>query len=118
LAGPGLEGLVAQHLRAWIAYGNNACRLHYWRTKSGQEVDFVVYGPDTFVALEVKNGTVLCNRDVAALRAFREEYPEAQVCLLYRGAEPLRISDVLCLPCEPFLRRLHPARPLWAACEP
>lgn len=117
LAGPGLEGLVAQHLRAWIAYGNDECHLYYWRTKSGQEVDFVVYGPSTFVGVEVKNGVSVSTRDVRALRAFRDDYPEAEVCLLYRGKEHLRVADVPCLPCEQFLRRLHPDRPVWAACD-
>ena len=44
IEGISLEGLVAQHLRAWIAYRNRGERLYFWRTKSGSEVDFVVYG--------------------------------------------------------------------------
>jgi predicted AAA+ superfamily ATPase len=63
--GAGLEGLVAQHLRAWIAYGGEkACSLYYWRTKSGNEVDFILYGQDTFWAIEVKNAsTARCSGD-------------------------------------------------------
>jgi predicted AAA+ superfamily ATPase len=40
-----LEGLVAQHLRAWCGYTRDAHQLHYWHTRTGVEVDFVVYGP-------------------------------------------------------------------------
>ena len=112
LAGAGLEGLVAQHLRAWTAYGNEESSLHFWRTKSGQEVDFVIYGPGTFVAIEVKNSASVHRKDLRPLIAFREDYPEAEVCLLYRGNEALKMADVLCLPCESFLRGLDPARPL------
>jgi hypothetical protein len=32
-AGPALEGLVAQHLRAWTAYTRNRHELYYWRTR-------------------------------------------------------------------------------------
>ena len=110
LSGGALEGLVAQHLRAWVGYGNDACRLHYWRTKSGTEVDFVVYGPDTFLALEVKNSRSVHRRDVRPLRAFREEYGQAEACLLYRGRERVVLDGVLCLPCDEFLRRLRPDR--------
>lgn len=113
LAGPALEGLVGQHLRAWIAYGGmNRTALHYWRTKSGTEVDFVVYGPDVFCAVEVKNGRNVHRRDVRPLLTFREDYPQARVALLHRGAERLTIDGVLCLPCEAFLRDLAPGRDL------
>ncbi|MCK7504997.1 MAG: DUF4143 domain-containing protein [Desulfobacterales bacterium] len=40
--GAALEGLVAQHLQAWIDYRHPDCRLRHWRTKAGSEVDFVV----------------------------------------------------------------------------
>ena len=49
------DGVVAQHLRAWIAYTPEAHDLFCWRTRSGVEVDFVVYGSTHFVAVEVKN---------------------------------------------------------------
>ena len=42
--GQALEGLVAQHLRAWAAYSRHDVELFYWRTRAGAEVDFVVYG--------------------------------------------------------------------------
>ena len=42
--GQALEGLVAQHLRAWIAYSRFDVDLVFWRTRAGTEVDFVVYG--------------------------------------------------------------------------
>lgn len=44
---------MAQHLRAWIAYGAGHNGLFYWRTRSGVEVDFVIYGAAGIVAVEV-----------------------------------------------------------------
>ena len=105
-----LEGLVAQHLRAWISYRVAGEQLYYWRTKSGSEVDFVVYGPQLFAAFEVKRAARVDRTDLRALRAFREDYPEASVCLLYMGRERLVIDDVAVIPCEEFLRELRPER--------
>lgn len=50
--GHALEGLVAQHLRAWNAHGGEQHQLAFWRTRSGVEVDFVIYGPRDFWAVE------------------------------------------------------------------
>lgn len=110
IEGMALEGLVAQHLRAWIAYRASSAQLYYWRTKSGSEVDFIVYGPDVFLAIEVKRSGNIHGKDLRTLRAFRDDYPEALVCLLYLGREHLVIDGISCIPCEDFLRKLHPDR--------
>lgn len=110
--GSALEGLVAQHLRAWIAYSDGDLRLYYWRTRAGSEVDFVVYGEHGFWAIEVKNSASFQRADLRGLRSFRDDYPEAQLLFLYRGVEALRVDDVPCLPCDTFLRALVPGQPL------
>lgn len=108
IEGAAFEGLVAQHLRAWIAYSKTDCKLYYWRTRKGVEADFVVYGESGFWAVEVKNTTRVRPQDLRALRAFREDYPEAEALLVYRGVERLRIDGIWCLPGEGFLRALRP----------
>ena len=108
--GAALEGLVAQHLRAWIAYSNKPCSLYYWRTKSGVEVDFILYGQDTFWAIEVKNSAKVNHKMLKGLTAFQEDYPEAQTLFLYRGNERLLINNTICLSCEEFLRNLVPGQ--------
>jgi predicted AAA+ superfamily ATPase len=110
--GAGLEGLVAQQLRAWIAYSDTSCDLYYWRTKSGVEVDFILYGQDTFCAIEVKNTAKVNRKMLKGLMTFQEDYPEAQPLLLYRGTERLCINNILCLPCEQFMRGLVPSQPI------
>jgi predicted AAA+ superfamily ATPase len=110
--GAALEGLIAQQLRAWISYSGDLCNLYFWRTKSGNEVDFVVYGKDTFLAIEVKNSAKIHSKSVKGLLAFKENYPEAQTCLLYRGKERIKIKNVLCIPCEEFLLNLIPNKPI------
>jgi len=108
--GAALEGLVAQHLRAWIAYGNRGAKIYYWRTRSGVEVDFVVYGEAGFWAIEVKNTRRVRPEDLVGLKSFAADYPECEPLLLYRGQERLKIDRFRCLPVEEFLRDLKPSQ--------
>jgi len=112
IAGAALEGLVAQHLRAFSGYQKDRYDLSYWRTKSGVEVDFVLYGPKDIYALEVKHTQTIRSSDLKGLKAFKEEYPDAKLLYLYRGKTRLKKNDILCLPCEEFLSRLHPEKSL------
>jgi predicted AAA+ superfamily ATPase len=113
LEGPALEGLVMQHLRAWIAGQKETHSLHFWRTRSGVEVDFIVYGPRGFWAIEVKNSQSISSQDVQGLRSFQEEYPECTPFLLYRGKTKIQTKGILCIPCSEFLLQLDPAETIW-----
>ena len=117
IGGAALEGLVAQHLRAFADYRGRGDRLFTWRTRSGLETDFVLYGPEDFWAVEVKNAARVRPEDLRGLRSFGDEYPEARRLLLYRGEHRLFTGGILCLPVADFLRRLHPARSLAAAAD-
>jgi predicted AAA+ superfamily ATPase len=108
IAGAALEGLVAQHLRAWNAYRSNPYEMFFWRSRSGVEVDFVLYGKDGIYAIEVKNTNRIRPEDLRALAEFRKDYPRSQAIFLYRGQEKLLIDHVLCVPCEMFLKQLSP----------
>ena len=110
IEGQALEGLVAQHLRAWAAYSKSQRELFFWRTRSGVEVDFVVYGPEGLWALEVKNARKIHTGDLRGLRSFEEEYPDSKALFLYRGKERIIKEGILCLPCVEFLKELWPDR--------
>ncbi len=103
MQGPLLEGLVAQNIRANIDYLRKDCNLYYWRTRSGVEVDFVVYGNKTFQAIEVKNSNKIRNEDLKGLNSFLEDYPSCEAFFLYRGKEKLKKGNILCMPVEEFL---------------
>jgi uncharacterized protein len=115
IEGPALEGLVAQHLRAWISLNENKNKLYYWRNYSGSEVDFVVYGKETFVAIEVKNTRRIRPEDLKGLKSFLGLYPQAKGLIVYRGTERLMIGNVLCEPVTEFLLKLKPNSILTAA---
>lgn len=108
LEGAALEGLIAQHLRAWCDYSPGKHALYYWQTRSRVEVDFILYGESGLYAIEVKNSKRVDGSDLTALRQFAADYPQSRRYLLYRGEDRLKRDDVSCLPCEAFLRELRP----------
>ncbi|MFZ4695560.1 MAG: ATP-binding protein [Verrucomicrobiia bacterium] len=83
--GPALETLCLQHLRAFNDSHHLGYRLHYWRTASGDEVDFVLHGERGLRAFEVKMTQTLRGDDLRGLARFREDFPEARAMLLYLG---------------------------------
>jgi predicted AAA+ superfamily ATPase len=85
IGGVSLESLVFQELRAVVDYAGRGDRIHYWHTASGREVDFIVYGPNTFRGIEVKQSGTVRRSDLSGLAAFKSDYPEARLYLLYGG---------------------------------
>ncbi|MDE3046593.1 MAG: ATP-binding protein [Verrucomicrobiota bacterium] len=112
LEGGSLEGLVAQHLKTWKDAQLDNTQLHFWRTASKLEVDFIVTNSNCFLAIEVKNGSTIHPADLRGLEAFREDYPEATAILLYRGKQRYKERDILCWPVDDFLLKIHPDDPL------
>lgn len=107
--GAALEGLIAQHLKAWVDDQQADYELTFWRTRGGSEVDFVLYGKDCFIAVEVKNGEGISRNDLSSLKAFREDYPEAKLFLLYRGQRCLMQEEIHCVPVQEFLLNFLPS---------
>jgi predicted AAA+ superfamily ATPase len=108
IEGAALEGLVAQHLRAWCDYSPGKHQLYYWQTRGQVEVDFVIYGESGLHAVEVKNSRQINPADLRSLGGFAEDYPQCQRLLLYRGKERFVRNGVLCMPVEEFLVALKP----------
>ena len=105
--GPALETLVFQELRAVNDYHGLDYKIHFWRTRSGLEVDFVLYGPNGLLAIEIKRSTQIQSRDTRSLREFRKDYPPAQCFVFYGGPSPLYMDGVTVLPIEHALRDLR-----------
>lgn len=104
---------MAQHLQTWVQSQKEPHSLSFWRTQTQLEVDFVVYGPRGFWAIEVKRSPNLGPDDIRGLKAFAEEYPEAQCVVVapvkqreeYRGFPVLPVVDFLLsvIPQNPIL---------------
>lgn len=108
ISGHAIETLVAQHLRAWLAYSTKTGELFFWRTPSGLEVDFIVYGEMGFYAIEVKHSTQIKLQDLRGFNEFKKDYPESYCILVYRGREKQMRGHILCYPVESFLRKIIP----------
>lgn len=108
IAGYALETLFAQHLRAWLGYSQKFGELFFWRTKSGLEVDFIIYGEIGFYAFEVKNSNRIKPQDLRGLKEFKQDYPQCKCFLLYNGTDSFIRDDILCYPVDAFLKRLVP----------
>ena len=102
--GAALEGLVFQHLKASIVFNGEVDKLCFWRTRSGNEVDFVLYGENGIMAIEVKNNDTVRSKDLAGLKSFKKDYPEAELFLLYRGEDTFVRDDIKVMPCEEYIR--------------
>ncbi|MBI4369608.1 MAG: DUF4143 domain-containing protein [Elusimicrobia bacterium] len=107
-----LESLIVQHVRAWNAYRQKRNTLYYWRTRSGVEIDLIVYGQDGLWSFEIKNSAKISPQDLKGLEAFRDDYPESTPVLLYRGHDRRVINGIHCWPCDQFLKQLHPNKNL------
>lgn len=104
--GPSLETLVWQELRAVNEGLELGYKISFWRTTSDHEVDFVLYGPQGFYAIEVKATGNLRGRDLTGLLEFHQEYPEARCICLYTGAEAYHQGAIEVLPLESTLKSL------------
>ena len=103
LDGPSLETLVLQNLRAMNDSLHLDYELYFWRTASGLEVDFILYGPLGFHAIEIKRAQSISKKDLIALQAFKKDYPETQCWLIYGGDRRQYHEDITVIPIEEFL---------------
>lgn len=110
--GAALEGLIAQHLKAWCNAQQENHSLNFWRTTTKVEVDFIVSGPSCFLAIEVKNGSTVHPKDLRGLEVFLKDYPQAKPILLYRGKQRYKEKNILCCPIDEFLMKIDPHSPL------
>jgi predicted AAA+ superfamily ATPase len=108
MEGAALEGLVAEHLRCWIDAQKEKIDLFFWHTRAGLEVDFVLYGPSHFIAIEVKNNKTITPNDLRGLKEFAKDFPEAKTFFLYRGSDTFRRDNILCIPADLFLPKINP----------
>jgi predicted AAA+ superfamily ATPase len=107
IAGASLETLLFQSLRAHIDYQRMELELSYWRTVSGIEVDFVVYGEDTLLAIEVKHANTIQPKMLKGLKHFKQDYPMAVCYLFYLGEQTLYLdADIVAVPFVSALQAL------------
>ena len=102
--GKALEHLVLMELRAHAAYTDCDHAIRFWRTKAGQEVDFVL--GDGEVAIEVKGASRADGRDLRGLKAFVEDHAPRQALLVCLEKKERIVDGIRILPWSLFLERL------------
>jgi predicted AAA+ superfamily ATPase len=100
-AGAHLENIVLNDLLCWRDARAEQGELLYWRTTTGEEVDFVIEAAGRLLPIEVKTTPRPRLADAAALRSFRAEY--GRLCraglLLHTGTKLEWLTpDVLAAP--------------------
>ena len=113
IEGWALEGLVAQHLRTWVLTQKEPHSFSFWRTETRLEVDFIIYGPRGFWAIEVKRSPNLGPDDIRGLTAFKEEYPEAKCLIVAFTKHRENYRGFPIIPVEDFLLGISPENPLF-----
>jgi len=105
--GAALETLVFQELRAWISYNHLDLNIYCWRTSNGREVDFVLYGQEGLIAIEVKRSNRFDRNDLRGRKSFKSDYPDAKCILLYGGDEKLYHDGYEIIPIGEILSAPH-----------
>lgn len=98
--GPVFEQWVGIELWKRLKYLGTG-RLHYFRTKGGAEVDFIIERDNALTPVEVKWNEKPTMQDARHLLAFLEEHPKQakQGFIVCRCRHPLRLHDkILALP--------------------
>lgn len=99
--GAHLENLVLQDLLAWRDARVERAEIGYWRTSTGEEVDFVIESGRGLLPIEVRAASRPRLADCAHLRTFRAEYgKQARAGLLLHTGNMLEwlAPDVLAAP--------------------
>lgn len=86
--GPHLENLVLNDLLAWRDSRTKPSEVLYWRTATGEEVDFVLEVDRKVIPIEIKATARPRVDDARHLKSFREEYKgRARPALLLHTGE-------------------------------
>ncbi len=106
IEGPALETLFFQIAKALNEYYDLEYQFYYWRTLAGIEVDFILYGPNSFLAFEIKRKNSISKFDLKSLKSFKEDYPESKLFMIYGGNKRLFIDDIEIIPMEDLFKNM------------
>ncbi len=104
LFGRALEHFIFMELASQSSYQDLHYDINFWRTKSGQEVDFVLGNGE--VAIEVKGSSRVDNRELRSLNTFIEKYSPRQALVVCNEREERLHGRIRIMPWKNFLRDL------------
>jgi len=104
--GISFESLFFQNLLAVNDSLHLGYKLFYYRTATGIEVDFIVYGKKGIRAFEVKRTGRISSETLRGLKYFSKEYPQSRNFLIYGGKRKMRDGNIEIIPMEDSLKHL------------
>jgi predicted AAA+ superfamily ATPase len=102
--GNAFEHLIYHEIYTHSQYSGLEYPVHYWRTASQLEVDFIL--GDNEVAIEVKSTANVSAKHLHGLKKFAEEYHTKQMIVVCNEPMPRLIQNILVLPWNMFLQKL------------
>ena len=102
--GKAFEHFIFCELRAHASYSALHYDVHFWRTKSGLEVDFVLGNGE--VAIEIKGTNRVEDKALRPLRVFVDEYAPQKALVVCNEAAERVVGPIRVLPWKVFLQSL------------
>jgi predicted AAA+ superfamily ATPase len=101
--GDAFETFIFHELRTYLDYNNRRETLHFWRTNTGVEVDFILNGK---IGIEVKASKSVDARDMKGLKALAEEGKMDRLIIVSRDSERRQVDEIEIWPYRSFLEEL------------
>ena len=104
LFGNAFEHFIYLEMLAHKSYHDVDYEINFWRTKSGQEIDFVL--GDGEVAVEIKSTSMINRRALRPMKTFIELYRPKQAIVVCNENEERLYSGISIMPWRIFLEKL------------
>ncbi len=101
--GKALEHLILLELLAYRDYTMKDMSIHYWRSQSQFEVDFLI---NESIAIEVKASARIASQDLKSIKALDEELPLKRKIVVCSESEKRIVDGVEIIPYGQFLKDL------------
>ena len=102
--GKAFEHFIFMEILAYKTYLDMDFNINFWRTKAGQEVDFVL--GDGAVAIEIKGNKKIDKTDLKHLISFSQNYSPKKCFLVCNEKRKRLMGNILILPYKTFLKKL------------
>ncbi|MDP3042473.1 MAG: AAA family ATPase [Candidatus Omnitrophota bacterium] len=106
--GKAFEHFLLMEMIAYRSYSGKDFAINFWRTKSGQEVDFVLGAGE--VAIEIKGTARIDRKDMNGLDAFIQACSPKRSIIVCNEKEKRLHGKIEILPWEIFLQQLWPGK--------
>ena len=109
VAGDAFEHFILMELMAFLGLHEIDEPIHYWRSKNGLEVDFVLNEGDCAIEVKITKNPALS--DVTGLRAFCDDYKPSHALVVCNAPRRRLLGtqnsvQIIAIPWEEFLREL------------